>query len=75
MRYGETSFAFQFHAEVTRAGLKRWQNNPDAAYGKPGAQSREQQDRLVATHDPAQGAWFTAFLDKLFGSAVASAKR
>jgi GMP synthase (glutamine-hydrolysing) len=74
MRYGETSFAFQFHAEVTRAGLKRWQNNPDAAYGKPGAQSREQQDRLVATHDPAQGAWFTAFLDKLFGSAVATAQ-
>jgi GMP synthase (glutamine-hydrolysing) len=74
MRCGETTFAFQFHAEVTRAGFKRWQNNPHGAYGKPGAQSREQQDRLAATHDPAQGAWFTAFLDKLFGSAVATAQ-
>ena len=74
MRYGETTFAFQFHAEVTRAGFKRWQNNPDGAYGRPGAQSREQQDLLATTHDPAQGVWFTAFLDKLFGSAVATAQ-
>ncbi len=67
MRYGETTFGFQFHAEVTRAGFRHWQNLDWAAYGKPGAQTREQQDRLGARHDAAQHDWFMDFLDRLFG--------
>lgn len=67
MRYGERTFAFQFHAEVTPAGFRRWQDRPWAAFGKPGAQTREQQDRLQAVHDAAQHAWFMGFLDRLFG--------
>jgi GMP synthase (glutamine-hydrolysing) len=74
MRYGETTFAVQFHAEVTRAGFKRWQDKPNGDYGKPGAQSRAQQDRLAAAHDAAQEAWFIGFLETLFGSAVAAAQ-
>ena len=50
-RHGETSYALQFHAEVTPEGFRRWQNAPWARYGKPGAQSREEQDRLMAAHD------------------------
>ena len=59
------------HAEVTRAGFRRWQDQPDAAFGKPGAQTRAQQDALGAAHDQAQHDWFMGFLDKLFGTAVA----
>jgi len=68
MRYGQTTFAFQFHAEVTRTGFRRWQDRDWAAFGKPGAQSREQQDRLGAAHDQVQHGWFMNFLDRLFGS-------
>ena len=67
MRYGETTFAFQFHAEVTRTGFRRCQNQDWAPFGKPGAQTREQQDRLGQAHDPAQHDWFMGFLDRLFG--------
>ncbi|GAB5469848.1 MAG: glutamine amidotransferase [Rhodospirillales bacterium] len=65
-RYGETTYGFQFHPEITIAGLKRWQEAPWAAFGKPGAQSREEQDRLAAAHDAKQDAWFRGFLDRLF---------
>lgn len=68
MRYGETTYAFQFHAEVTRAGFRRWQERPWAAYGRSGAQSRAEQDTLGPLHDQAQHDWFMGFLDRLFGS-------
>lgn len=68
MRYGETTFGFQFHAEVTPPGLRRWQNSEWAHFGKPGAQSRDEQDRLCAQHDAAQHKWFMGFLDRLFGA-------
>jgi GMP synthase (glutamine-hydrolysing) len=67
MRYGERTYGFQFHAEVTRAGFRRWQEKPWAAFGKPGAQTREEQDRLGVLHDAAQHDWFMGFLDRLFG--------
>jgi len=67
MRYGAQTFAFQFHAEVTRAGFRRWQNRAGAAWGKAGVQSRDEQDRLGEAHDGAQHAWFMGFLDRLFG--------
>lgn len=71
-RHGENVYAFQFHAEVTPQGFRRWQQAPWARYGKPGAQSRDEQDRLMAAHDQAQHGWFMSFLDRLFGKAVAA---
>ncbi|HET6159156.1 MAG TPA: hypothetical protein VFE34_12470 [Dongiaceae bacterium] len=72
-RYGSATFGFQFHPEVTPAGFRRWQQSDWTAYGKPGAQSRAQQDEAMALHDPRQHAWFMGFLDRLFGSAAARA--
>jgi len=68
-RYG-SAYGFQFHAEVTEAGLRRWQAAEWAAFGKPGAQTRAEQDRLLATHDAAQNDWFLGFLARLFGPAL-----
>jgi GMP synthase (glutamine-hydrolysing) len=67
MRYGETTFGFQFHPEVTRTGFRRWQNTKWASYDKPGVQTREDQDRLGEAHDQMQHDWFMGFLDRLFG--------
>lgn len=67
-RYGPAAYGFQFHAEVTRAGFRRWQAADWAWYGKPGAQDRAEQDRLLDLHDGAQADWFAGFLDHLFGA-------
>lgn len=66
-RYGDKVYGFQFHAEVTPSGFRRWQEAPWARYGKPGAQTREEQDRLMAAHDQAQHDWFMGFLGRLYG--------
>lgn len=71
MRYGETTWGFQFHAEVTPDGMRRWQDQPWAAWGKPGAQSREAQNEAMARHDPQQATWFNGFLDRFLGPATA----
>ena len=70
-RYGAATYGFQFHAEVTRAGFRRWQDQPNAAFGKPGAQTRAQQDALGDAHDDAQHDWFMGFLERLFGAVTA----
>jgi GMP synthase (glutamine-hydrolysing) len=67
-RYGDRTYAFQFHPEVTIEGFRRWQTLLQAAYGRPGVQSREEQDRLMLAHDATQAAWFYGFLGKLFGN-------
>ena len=67
-RYGDTAYAFQFHAENTIEGFRRWQKNSDS-YGQPGAQTREEQDALMGAHDRAQADWFYGFLDDFFGPA------
>lgn len=72
-RYGAATFGFQFHAEVTPAGFRRWQRSDWAAYGKPGAQTGAQQDEAMARHDSAQHEWFMGFLDRLFAAAAARA--
>jgi GMP synthase (glutamine-hydrolysing) len=71
-RYGPSTFAFQFHAEQTPAGFRRWQQRATAPYGRPGVQSRAQQDALMAEHDRRQHDWFMGFLDRLFGPAIAA---
>lgn len=73
-RYGDNTFAFQFHAEVTMEGFRRAQST-SAMYGKLGAQTRDEQDRLMQLHDAAQQKWFYAFLGRLFGRATATSTR
>lgn len=74
-RYGERTFAFQFHAEVTIAGFQRWQGTDSAHYGKPGAQTKAEQDSLAAEHDGGQHRWFMGFLESFFGEAVGRCNR
>ena len=69
-RAGDTTYAFQFHPEVTIEGFRRWQASPWAYYGRPGAQSRAEQDRLMLLHDATQAAWFYGFLGRLFTPAA-----
>lgn len=66
-RYGETTFGFQSHPECHTGIFQRWQNEDWGHWGKPGAQTREQQDVLAKRHDATQGVWFHGFLDSLFG--------
>lgn len=66
-RYGARTFAFQFHPELIIAGLRRWQDAEWAPWGRPGTQSRAEQDALAVAHDAAQHTWFTGFLERLFG--------
>lgn len=72
MRYG-SAYAFQFHPEVTQAGFRRWQAADWAPWGRPGAQTRAEQDRLMALHDARQHEWFLGFLGQLFAPARAAA--
>ncbi len=66
-RYGR-AYAFQFHAEVTKAGFKRWQDRLGPIhYGQEGAQTRAQQDPLMQQHDATIDAWFSGFMDRHFG--------
>ena len=67
-RHGMNTYGVQFHPEVTIEGFRRWQAAPWAAYGKPGAQTRLDQDALMREHDAAQAEWFYSFLESLFGS-------
>lgn len=69
-RVGDRAFGVQFHPEMTIEGFRRWQAAPTAAYGKPGAQTRVEQDRLLAVHDATTAAWFYAFLEGLFGPGI-----
>jgi GMP synthase (glutamine-hydrolysing) len=66
-RYGNNTFALQFHPEVTAEIFRRWQDSDWAFYDRPGAQSRGEQDRLIDIADRIQGEWFHGFLDKVFG--------
>lgn len=65
-RYGKCTYGLQFHPEVTIEGFRRWQDAPWARYHLPGAQSREDQNRLMYKHDETQARWFTNFLSSLF---------
>lgn len=69
-RMGDTVYGVQFHPEVTETGFRRWQVQKAHAYARPGAQSQEEQDRLLDEHDPAMGAWFEGFLDRFIGRAA-----
>lgn len=72
-RVGETTYAFQFHAEVTMDGFRRWQRSEWAGFGRPGVQPRAEQDDLMARHDARQHQWFMGFLDRFFGRRLRAA--
>ncbi|GAB5430710.1 MAG: glutamine amidotransferase [Epibacterium sp.] len=69
-RYGDKVYGFQFHAEVTPAGFRRWQSSKVNVYGRPGVQDIQTQNRLMAAHDAAQAQWFNGFLDRFLGQAA-----
>lgn len=69
-RHGARTYGFQFHPECTIEGFRRWQAQPWAAYGKPGAQTKAEQDALMLESDARQADWFYGFLRKLFGTAA-----
>lgn len=68
-RYGEHTYGFQFHPEVTIEGFRRMQTRLAGHYAKPGAQQPDEQEQLMHAHDRAQAAWFYGFLSKFFASA------
>lgn len=67
-RHGPRTYGLQFHSEVTIEGFRRWQRAPWAPYGKPGTQTRTEQDALMHQHDAAQAEWFYGFLGGLFAA-------
>lgn len=69
-RVGERIYGVQFHPEVTMDGFRRWQDVMRANYGKPGVQTRAEQDDLLARHDARQGDWFHGFLARLLAPAA-----
>jgi GMP synthase (glutamine-hydrolysing) len=70
-RYGDRTFALQFHPEVTIEGFRRWQRAKGSVYGRNGVQPKDEQDRMMVAHDARQADWFYRFLSGLFGSAHA----
>ncbi|MEZ5812113.1 MAG: glutamine amidotransferase [Rhizobiaceae bacterium] len=66
-RLGERVYGLQFHPEVTVEGFRRWRDSDWAFHDKPGAQTPDEQTRLMMLHDEAQAKWFYAFLGGLFG--------
>ena len=67
--YGEACYGFQFHAENTIEGFRRWQAWVKDPAERPGAQSWEDQERDMLAHDRAQADWFHGFLDGFFEGA------
>ena len=65
-RYGNKVYGVQFHPECRAENFRRWQQSQTATCGTPGAQSREEQVRLMALHHAAQGAWFGVFCNGSF---------
>lgn len=66
-RYFENVYGLQYHPECTIEVFRRWQQNSPAE-GSLGVQSRDEQNRLMMTHDAAQAAWFYNFMSNLFSS-------
>lgn len=73
-KYGASTFGLQFHPEVTKNLFRRWQDAAWAREHKPGAQTREEQNALMAQHDRAIHNWFMGFMDNLFGEALEKAQ-
>lgn len=70
MKYGNRTFAFQFHAEVTPASFGIWQQRNINMYGMPGVQTFDEQNRLMDQYDPIQHEWFMQFQETLFADVL-----
>jgi GMP synthase (glutamine-hydrolysing) len=70
MRYGNSTFAFQFHAEATPTEFKRWQSRHPENFARRGAQSLGEQNKLMLEYDKPQHNWFISFLDGFLKDAV-----
>lgn len=66
-RYGDKTCGVQFHPEITLEGFQRWQLAVGDFSDRPGAQTVEEQTRLLKQHGAAQKAWLTRFLDHFIG--------
>jgi GMP synthase (glutamine-hydrolysing) len=68
-RYGDKVYGFQFHAEATKDGLRRWLDGyrPE---DRPGGQTLAEIEDGMRRHDAAQGEWFNGFLDRFIGHAA-----
>ena len=64
-RHSDNTYGFQFHPECTPENFQRWQVSDFAAYGRPGAQTKEQQDELRARYDSIQADWLESFLTNI----------
>ena len=67
-RFGENTFALQFHPETTEEIFKDWQVADWAMYEVNGAQTKSEQDSLIEQHCAAQLHWFKQLLQTLFSS-------
>ncbi len=65
-KVGNSTYAIQFHPELTRPMLDKWQEEYVNNYAKHGAQSRQEQDEGYERYTPAVYTWYADFLDRLF---------
>ena len=63
--YKENVYGLQFHPECTIEGFRRWQETATERE-RHGAQTIDEQRRLMAEHDETQAIWCYDFLGKLF---------
>jgi GMP synthase (glutamine-hydrolysing) len=73
-RYGERTFALQFHTELTLAMMCKWSVKGAQRMTAPGAQQRKQQLEGRLLHDAAVKQWLEDFLDIWIGHADAPAE-
>lgn len=69
-RHGANTYAFQFHPEATRRVIARWHAVERPPFDAPGAHSQARQRADIDRYAAPMEAWFTGFLDRLFGNAV-----
>lgn len=68
-RYGERTFAFQFHTELTLAMMCKWSVKGAHRLSEPGAQQRKEQLEGRLLYDKAVGRFLDDFLDLWIGHA------
>lgn len=68
-RFGDNTFALQFHPEVTAEILENWLQDSwsDDMLASPGAQPADEQRVASRQYEPVQRRWFEEFLEDVFG--------
>ncbi|MEL6744745.1 MAG: hypothetical protein AAFO68_04655, partial [Pseudomonadota bacterium] len=73
-RYGERTYAFQFHTELTYAMMCKWSVKGAERMASPGAQSRKHHLEGRLLYDRAISSFLNQFLDLWIGTADALAE-